>query len=454
VAVGATNVGRIRALYDDVGDQRPQDAPAGGARSTRVRFRWRRAASWPSSRWVHGGGAVRRRREARLHLRPGLPSGSASRWNRHEPEDPRRQRDAGRACPSTPTSRTRSLAPGRHYHLVEQSARDLFPLYGYREARTPVLERTELFVRGIARSPTSSARRCTPRRPRRVRPPCGRRNTPRWCARTSSTTSTSRSRNEVVVRRPHVSHERQQRAAGTAVHPDRDRGVREVPGRASTRSRSSCSTGWLRILGVPFEMHLTRSETRPAGRSIARPCRLPALAASGLCETPESGSRPIPSASSTARTRSARRSRRARQRWSSSFAACKVTSRGAGDAAEARLRSSSTEARPRLDYYTRTHLRGDRHLRLGAQSTLAGAAGTTGGEGPGRPDVPAIGFAQEGTAGAAARATGQGARDRPVVFIAPLGDAEAARADQLAQQLRAAGLAAEVSFRKSNPATS
>ena len=40
---------------------------------------------------------------------------------------------------------------------------------------------------------------------------------------------------------------------------------------------------------------------------------------------------------------------------------------------------------------------------------------------------------------------------RPVVFIAPLGDAEAARADQLAQQLRAAGLAAEVSFRKSNP---
>jgi histidyl-tRNA synthetase len=40
---------------------------------------------------------------------------------------------------------------------------------------------------------------------------------------------------------------------------------------------------------------------------------------------------------------------------------------------------------------------------------------------------------------------------RPVVFLAPLGDAEAARADELAQQLRAAGLAAEVSFRKANP---
>src|SRR5207302_1460688 len=36
-----------------------------------------------------------------------------------------------------------------HYHLIEQSARELFPLYGYLEARTPVLERTELFVRGI-----------------------------------------------------------------------------------------------------------------------------------------------------------------------------------------------------------------------------------------------------------------------------------------------------------------
>ena len=36
-----------------------------------------------------------------------------------------------------------------HYQLIEQTARELFPLYGYREARTPILERTELFVRGI-----------------------------------------------------------------------------------------------------------------------------------------------------------------------------------------------------------------------------------------------------------------------------------------------------------------
>src|SRR5207248_10424947 len=39
----------------------------------------------------------------------------------------------------------------------------------------------------------------------------------------------------------------------------------------------------------------------------------------------------------------------------------------------------------------------------------------------------------------------------PQDLIAQLGEAEAARARQLAQQLRAAGLPAEVSFRKANP---
>jgi histidyl-tRNA synthetase len=36
-----------------------------------------------------------------------------------------------------------------HLQLIERTARELFPLYGYREARTPILERTDLFVRGI-----------------------------------------------------------------------------------------------------------------------------------------------------------------------------------------------------------------------------------------------------------------------------------------------------------------
>ncbi|HXN55354.1 MAG TPA: His/Gly/Thr/Pro-type tRNA ligase C-terminal domain-containing protein, partial [Myxococcales bacterium] len=40
---------------------------------------------------------------------------------------------------------------------------------------------------------------------------------------------------------------------------------------------------------------------------------------------------------------------------------------------------------------------------------------------------------------------------RPAVFFAPLGPAEEARADELAQALRAAGVPVEVSFRRSNP---
>ena len=46
---------------------------------------------------------------------------------------------------------------------------------------------------------------------------------------------------------------------------------------------------------------------------------------------------------------------------------------------------------------------------------------------------------------------GKEAAAKPALFIAPLGEAEAAKADQLAQQLRAAGIGVEVSFRKANP---
>jgi histidyl-tRNA synthetase len=106
-----------------------------------------------------------------------------------------------------------------------------------------------------------------------------------------------------------------------------------------------------------------------------------------------------------------------------------------------------------LDYYTRTTYEAIATSGLGAQSTLAGGGRYDGlVKDLGGPDVPGIGFAagvermalllaQQGKE----RATG------PLVFIAPLGDAEAARADQLAQELRAAGLSAEVSFRKANP---
>ena len=46
---------------------------------------------------------------------------------------------------------TRDILPEEvgSWHAIEQAARELFARYGYREIRTPVLEETELFARGI-----------------------------------------------------------------------------------------------------------------------------------------------------------------------------------------------------------------------------------------------------------------------------------------------------------------
>jgi histidyl-tRNA synthetase len=46
---------------------------------------------------------------------------------------------------------TRDVLPDEvgSWHAIEQAARELFARYGYREIRTPVLEETELFARGI-----------------------------------------------------------------------------------------------------------------------------------------------------------------------------------------------------------------------------------------------------------------------------------------------------------------
>ncbi len=100
-----------------------------------------------------------------------------------------------------------------------------------------------------------------------------------------------------------------------------------------------------------------------------------------------------------------------------------------------------------LDYYTRTTYEAIAPEGLGAQSTVAGGGRYDGlVRELGGPDVPGIGFA----AGVERMALKEAA-ERPLVFIAPLGEAEAARADHLAQELRAAGLAVEVSFRKASP---
>jgi histidyl-tRNA synthetase len=46
---------------------------------------------------------------------------------------------------------TRDLLPEEIalWHLVEDRARDIFARYGFHEIRTPIIEATELFARGI-----------------------------------------------------------------------------------------------------------------------------------------------------------------------------------------------------------------------------------------------------------------------------------------------------------------
>src|SRR5438045_1824441 len=106
-----------------------------------------------------------------------------------------------------------------------------------------------------------------------------------------------------------------------------------------------------------------------------------------------------------------------------------------------------------LDYYTRTTYEAIATSGLGSQSTVAGGGRYDGlvrelGGG----DVAGIGFAAgvERLALLVAQA-GRERAERPVVFLAPLGAAEEARADVLAKELREAGIAAEVSFRRANP---
>src|SRR5207249_2001221 len=106
-----------------------------------------------------------------------------------------------------------------------------------------------------------------------------------------------------------------------------------------------------------------------------------------------------------------------------------------------------------LDYYTRTTYEAIATSGLGAQSTVAGGGRYDGlVRELGGPDIPGIGFAA-GVERMALLLAQQGKEEatKPVVFFAPLGAAEEARADKLAQELRAAGIAAEVSFRRANP---
>ena len=342
-----------------------------------------------------------------------------------------------------------------HYHLVEQAARDLFPLYGYREARTPVLERTELFVRGIGE----------------VTDIVGKEmytfddHGDRVSMRPENTASLVRAYVEHNLSQlepdtkwwylgPMFRRERQQRGR---YRQFTQIGI-EAFGSAGPRvdaEQIELLDRWLRALGIPFEMHLNS-----LGDANCRPPYRAALQAylrarvDDLCEDCKKRIETNP-----IRVLDCKNPRCQEVAAGAPKLVlcdpCRAHFEGLQGILTALKVSFVLDAKlvRGLDYYTRTAYEAIATAGLGAQSTVAGGGRYDGlvrelGGG----DVPGIGFAA-GVERLALIVAQQGKERavRPVLFIAPLGDAEAARADQLAQQLRAAGLAAEVSFRKSNP---
>jgi histidyl-tRNA synthetase len=344
-----------------------------------------------------------------------------------------------------------------HYQLVEQSARDLFPLYGYREARTPILERTDLFVRGIGEATDIVGKEM-------------------YTFDDRGESVTMRPENTASLVRAYVEHNVNQQEPetkwwylGPMFRRERQQRGRyrqftqigiEAFGSQGPRvdaEQIEMLDRWLRTLGIPFAMHLNT-----LGDGACRPRYREALQAylrsraSELCEdcVKRVETNPIrvldcknPKCQQVAND--------APQMEKFLCDACRAHFDGVQE--ELRRLGVKFVVDPKLvrglDYYTRTAYEAIATSGLGAQATVAGGGRYDGlVKELGGPDIPGIGFAA-GVERMALLLAQQGKEQvvRPVVFLAPLGDAEAARADELAQQLRAAGLAAEVSFRKANP---
>ena len=344
-----------------------------------------------------------------------------------------------------------------HYHLVEQAARELFPLYGYREARTPVLERTELFVRGIGDATDIVGKEM-------------------YTFDDHGDLLSMRPENTASLVRAYVEHNVNQQDAetkwwylGPMFRRERQQRGRyrqftqigiEALGSQGPRidaEQIELLDRWLRRLGIGFEMHLNTlgdAACRPKYRETLQ-AYLRSRAAD-LCEdcNKRIETNPIrvldcknPKCQEAA-AQAPTMEQFLCDPCRAHFAALRETLDKLGVAylVDPKLVRG-------LDYYTRTTYEAIATAGLGSQSAVAGGGRYDGlVRELGGPDVPGIGFAA-GVERLALLLAQQGKEQavRPVVFIAPLGDAEAARADQLAQQLRAAGLAVEVSFRKANP---
>jgi histidyl-tRNA synthetase len=344
-----------------------------------------------------------------------------------------------------------------HYHLVEQSARELFPLYGYREARTPVLERTELFVRGIGEVTDIVGKEM-------------------YSFDDHGDLVSMRPENTASLVRAYVEHNLNQQEPetkwwylGPMFRRERQQrgryrqftqiGIEAFgsPGPRIDAEQIELLDRWLRQLGIPFEMHLNT-----LGDAVCRPKYREALQAylrsrsEELCDECKKRIETNPIRVLDCKNPKCQGVAAAAPKMEqflcdpcrAHFEALQKALQGVNVAYV--IDSKLVRG---LDYYTRTTYEAIATSGLGAQSTVAGGGRYDGlVRELGGPDVPGIGFAA-GVERMALLLSQQGreAAARPALFIAPLGEAEAARADKLAQDLRAAGIACEVSFRKSNP---
>jgi histidyl-tRNA synthetase len=346
-----------------------------------------------------------------------------------------------------------------HYHLVENAARSTFPLYGYREARTPILERTELFARGIGEATDIVGKEMY---------------TFDDGAEGKSISVSMRPENTASLVRSYVQHNIAQAEAETKwwyLGP-MFRRERQQRGRYRQFTQIGCEAfgsqgpridieqiemlhSWLTQLGIPFAMHINTlgdGDTRPRWKAALQDYLRGHIAEL----TPDSQAR--------IETNPIRVLDSKFDKAEIIDAAPKIDAY-LSDAARAhfdgvkdgltRLNVPFTvDSRlvRGLDYYTRTTFEAIATEGLGAQSTVAGGGRYDGlvrqlGGG----DVPGVGFAA-GVERLAllCSAANREATVKPVLFIAPLGEAEEKQADVLAQAVRKAGLAVEVNLRKAN----
>ena len=344
-----------------------------------------------------------------------------------------------------------------HFHLIEEAAREIFPLYGYREARTPVLERTELFVRSIGEVTDIVGKEM-------------------YTFDDHGEMVSMRPENTASLVRAYVEHNVNQQEPetkwwylGPMFRRERQQrgryrqftqiGVEALgnPGPRIDAEQIELLHRWLGRLGLPVEMHLNTlgdAKCRPAYRAALQAYLRSRI--DDLCEECKRRVETNPIRVLDCKNPKCQEVAAGAPRMEAFLCdECRTHFAGVRESLD-RL-AVPVVVDPKLvrglDYYTRTTYEAIATQGLGAQSTVAGGGRYDGlVRELGGPEIPGIGFAAgvERMALLLAQA-GREAAAAPVVYLAALGDAEGARADLLAQELRAAGLAAEVSFRKANP---